>query len=189
VLRKEVRGRRVLPNNDSDEEPTLFQMGRDEDFEGLRPDRDVGEQEVLPSETGENVLLEPVVRAYRGVRGGRGDRRRSRGGRGGRRGAQRGPIVQPAEDQRNNSEEDEQQEEDRLYRENIAGGVRRRRRTGAQDNENQNRNTRQRHHSEPHGEWNDNASSEEDKSISKYSTSETCPSSSESSGDGQVIVS
>lgn len=34
VLRKEVRGRRVLLTNEISEEPPLFQMGRDEDFEG-----------------------------------------------------------------------------------------------------------------------------------------------------------
>jgi len=35
ILRKEVRGRRVLPNDSEDAEAELFQMGDDEDFDGL----------------------------------------------------------------------------------------------------------------------------------------------------------
>ena len=46
MLRKEVKRRRVLPNTNNEDDAELFQMGRDEVFEGLRPDRNVGEQEV-----------------------------------------------------------------------------------------------------------------------------------------------
>jgi hypothetical protein len=66
VLRKEVRGKRVLPNSEINEKATLFQMGRDVDFEGLRPDREVGEQELVPAATGVDVLLEPVIRTNTG---------------------------------------------------------------------------------------------------------------------------
>ena len=37
VLRKEVRGKRVLPNNEDETKAELFEMGKDGDFEGLRP--------------------------------------------------------------------------------------------------------------------------------------------------------
>ena len=43
VLRKEIRGRRVLPNCEEGTETPLFQMEEDEDYEGLRPERKVGE--------------------------------------------------------------------------------------------------------------------------------------------------
>jgi hypothetical protein len=80
VLRKEVRGRRVLPNNEDEEDAQLFEMGQDEDFEGLRLDREVGEQEVEMVATREDVILQPVMRRNRATARGRGGR--GRGGRG-----------------------------------------------------------------------------------------------------------
>jgi hypothetical protein len=62
VLRKDVRGKRVIPNSENEEEPELFQMGQNEDYEGLRPDREVGEQELPPAATGVDVYLEPFNR-------------------------------------------------------------------------------------------------------------------------------
>ena len=42
-------------------EAELFQMGDNEDFEGLRPEREVGDQ--IPSATtSHNVVLEPARR-------------------------------------------------------------------------------------------------------------------------------
>lgn len=80
VLRKEVRGRKVIPNNEDDDDAQLCAMGQDEDFEGLRPDREVGEQEVDMAETGEDVILQPIMRRNKITRRGRGSR--GRGGRG-----------------------------------------------------------------------------------------------------------
>ena len=65
ILRKEVRGRRVVPNNDKEEEPELFQMGLDKDFAGLRPEREVGEHELEPANTGEDVIIPSVIRLNR----------------------------------------------------------------------------------------------------------------------------
>lgn len=65
VLRKEVRGRRVLPSTGEDRETELFNMGDDEDFEGLRPDREVGENPGDEIFTGQDVELEEVLRQGR----------------------------------------------------------------------------------------------------------------------------
>ena len=46
VLRKEVRGRRVLPNNRTKRMQSCFKWAAMKTFEGLRPDREVGEQEL-----------------------------------------------------------------------------------------------------------------------------------------------
>jgi hypothetical protein len=43
VLRKEVRGKRILPNNEGKEDVEMFQMDQDKDFKGLRPHQAVGE--------------------------------------------------------------------------------------------------------------------------------------------------
>jgi len=67
VLRKEVRGKRVLPNEDDVVDAELFQMGEDEDFLGLRPNRDVGEGQVPAARTGVDVIVEPVRRPQRNL--------------------------------------------------------------------------------------------------------------------------
>ena len=88
VLRKEVRGKRILPTT-NDDEGSLFGMGRDEDYEGLRPDREVGEHELPTASTGVDVVLDNPIRGNNVRRGGRaahGDNQRGAGGRRGRRG-------------------------------------------------------------------------------------------------------
>ena len=70
VLRKEVRGKRVLPNNGEDVEAQLFEMGADEDFHGLRPERKVGEEQIPAAPMRENVILAPVRRPRRQLRRG-----------------------------------------------------------------------------------------------------------------------
>ena len=80
VLRKEVRGKRVIPESNSEGETELFHMGRDDDYEGLRPNLEVGEQDVPQARTGEDIILEPAITGQVG----RGRRRGGRGlGRGG----------------------------------------------------------------------------------------------------------
>ena len=76
-----MRGRIVLPNNEDEEDTKLLQMGQDEDFKGLRPDREVGEQKVEMAATGEDVILQPIMRRNMATARGRGGR--GRGGRGG----------------------------------------------------------------------------------------------------------
>jgi len=49
----------VLPNDSEDVEVPMFQMEEDEDFDGLRPEREVGEDEVPSAGTGLNVIVEP----------------------------------------------------------------------------------------------------------------------------------
>ena len=55
VLRKDIRGRRVLPSSADDPEVQLFQMGQDDDFHGLHPEREVGEGQVAPAQTGQHI--------------------------------------------------------------------------------------------------------------------------------------
>jgi len=62
VLRKEVRGKRVLPDNIEANEPELFRMGEDDDFEGLCPQREVGEGPSAAVNTGQDIVLEEVLR-------------------------------------------------------------------------------------------------------------------------------
>lgn len=175
VLRKEVRGRRILPSNDDDEETELFQMGEDEDFEGLRPDRNVGEEELEAAATGEDVLLEPVIRLNRARRGGRVGR-----GRGGRPTVGRGarPNTVPVEQQAaNNRPEDETFEEERLNMQ--LGG--RRRPPGAAEADEQ-RNVRRRPPGEGYLESDEDTSTEEEGSCSEYSTSGSSRSASDELG-------
>lgn len=167
VLRKEVRGRRVIPNNEDDEDAQLFAMGQDEDFEGLHPDREVGEQEVEMAETGEDVILQPVMRRNRVTRRGQGGR--GLGGRG-RHGGRVGMDIPLPEVNENNvgSGEDELQEEGRRYR-----GPEARRRTRAQNEDQEHRNIRRRRHAEEDIDSNEATNSEEAASSTEDSTSET----------------
>lgn len=143
VLRKEVRGRRVLPTNNEETEGELFQMGHDEDFDGLRPDREVGEGQIRPATTGQDVPVEAIRRPHRNR--GRGaatgvDRggRRGRGGRGrssGRgRGCDRSHVAEVSSEQCSEAEyEIDENEQDPA--ENVIAaddGSRRRRRVDEQ---------------------------------------------------------
>jgi len=172
VLRKEVRGRRVLPDNNSEEELRMFHMGRNEDFKGLRPDREVGEQEVPTAATGENVILDPIVRPNRGRRVWRGARGRGRGGTGGTRGT----IPRPAtveEDLGVSSEEDERDEEERLYRGDIDSGIRGQRRGRADDSIRGSRNLRRRQETEANSTSTENSNSEGEASTSTTTSSQS----------------
>lgn len=127
-------------------------MGQDEDFEGLRPDWEVGKDDLPPAETGEDVVLEPLFPASRGRRGGRsacasnrGGERSTRGRRGGR-GSHQGP--QPVEAEASSgSAEDEEAEEERLFRGDISAEREGRRRTKSQNEHRGSKNIQQRHHS------------------------------------------
>ena len=191
VLRKEVRGKRVLPNNEGEEEAELFQMGRDEDFEGLRPDCEAGEEELAPAATGEDVLLEAVFRPNRGIRGGRGACGSSRGGRRGRLGGHGGravPRTSPVEETEGSlgNEEDEQVEEERLYRGNIDSAIRVLRRRRSHDEEREHINIRQGHHSEEEDIHSNETTSEEEESYYENSSSESSSTYSEHTEDEQV---
>ena len=161
VLRKEVRGRRVLPNTNNEDDAELFQMGRDEDFEGLRPDRDVGEQELPPAATGVNVYLQPLNPRNTGGGEGRGHRAPNRGGRRGRyggrggRGGRRVPISALAEDSEPSSE------------------------TGS-------RNVRRRHLEEEEFQTSEGSSSEEEGVSLESTSTEASSSHSEQSDDEHV---
>jgi len=62
VLRKEVRDRRVLLDNDEEDmEGGLFNMGNNEDFEGLRPEIDVGEGPVHAVRTGHDIVMQETL--------------------------------------------------------------------------------------------------------------------------------
>ena len=77
VLKKEVRARRILPNDEEEMEAEMFDLGHDEDFDGLRPEREVGEGLVHAVRTGYTIVMQEVLipRRRRGVpasaRGGR----------------------------------------------------------------------------------------------------------------------
>jgi hypothetical protein len=182
VLRKEVRGRRVLPNSEDEEDAQLFQMGQDEDFEGLRPDREVGEQEIEMAATGEDVILQPVMRRNRATARGRGIRGRAgRGNRGGRAGrgncGGRAGMDRPLPEVNENnieSEEDELQEEERGQR-----GLQGRRRMRAENGDHEQRNIRRNRHAEDDIDSNEATSSEEDASSTEDSTSEASSTGSE----------
>ena len=137
VLRKEVRGKRVVPNNSEDVQPQMFEMGIDEDFDGLRPDREVGEGQVPAAATGETVVLEPIRRRRRqsgggsnGLNGvqmhsGPNSRGRNACGRGvGRIARGRGAGMPSFEVGMNETYDDvhERMEEDILFRNNLREG-------------------------------------------------------------------
>jgi len=133
VLRKAVRGKRVLPEHEEDTKTLLFNMGDDEDFESLRPERNVGEGSVDAVPIGHDVVMQEVLVRGRGGQRNRGrDRGRSigrgfqtgRGARGGRgRGRAGRPSVQLAESSNMAApifaNEEDQNEEELLYRENL----------------------------------------------------------------------
>ena len=128
VLRKEVRGKRVLPNNGEDVEAQLFEMGADEDFHGLRPEREVGEEQIPAAPIGENVILEPVRRPRRQLRRGavqvNEQRVRSRQRRGGShlQQGQEGRSILEDESNQSSNERDERHEEEDFQRNNLPSG-------------------------------------------------------------------
>jgi hypothetical protein len=97
MLRKEVKGKQVLPNNEGEGDVELFQMGRDKDFEGSRPDREVGEQELAPTATKKDVLFEPHFTTNGKIQKGRKARGNSQGGTRGKHGGCGGPYRPPVE--------------------------------------------------------------------------------------------
>ena len=168
VLRKEVRGRRVVPNNGDDDEAELFQMGEDENFEGLRPDREVGQEEIEPAATGEDVILEPTIRVNRGRRGGRGAQGRGTGPARNRRAEFEG--AEPAQQEVSSSSQDEEPpEEERLYR-GMAGQRRPRAESNVQP---QQRDVRQQHLMHDYIQSDDGTSSETESSSTQSLPMET----------------
>lgn len=65
VLRNEVRSRRVLTQNEGNGEARLFDMGEDDDFEGLRPEKEVGEGPLPTVPSGHNVVVQEILRPRR----------------------------------------------------------------------------------------------------------------------------
>ena len=183
VLRKEVRGKRILPTT-NDDEGRLFGMGRDEDYEGLRPDREVGEQELPPAATGVDVVLDPLIRGNnvrRGGRAGHGDQRGA-GGRRGRRGGRgvprAGRIVDP--DMNSRPEGDE---EDQLHGGNNNHVHRRR---GQHIQHGGIRNVRQRSVTEEEELTSDETSSEDETDHFGTTTSDASSETSDRSDEDQV---
>jgi len=111
-----------------DEEMEMFEMGEDEDFDGLRPEREVGEDTIPSAATGQNVFIEPGQRQQRqlGRVVARLNNRRGTRGRGGRAGRGRRPEQgRPVPQDLAPGvleDEDERQEEERLYKNNLASG-------------------------------------------------------------------
>lgn len=190
VLRKEVKGRRVLPNEGEDVEVELFQMGNDNDFDGLVPEREVGEEPVLPAATGINVVVEPLRRARRrsGCPGRRVDQRTERfqpvrrGRCGGR--TEQGTSVGEGETNQLSEEEDERHEEEMLSRNNLGStsGVRRRSR-GRIGNEGS-RRVRQR----PDSKDPDARSGDESESSVTVSSTQSLPNSLEGTASTEGLL-
>lgn len=61
VLPMEVRGRRIDSEVDQEDEPEMFAMGRDVDFEGLREPSQGSEFFTYPSAGGKNIDLNNVL--------------------------------------------------------------------------------------------------------------------------------
>ena len=153
VLRKEVRGKRVLPGEEDKAEQFIFAMGEDENFEGLRPEREVGEQPHPGVSTCQNVMLQEVLVPSRQTAGGGRGRARNhalgRGalrcrvrrvrmnGRGRGRGAEAAARAEPASKVGSSDyDEDDWNEVDELYSQNLApeGESRHRRRAQSDAN-------------------------------------------------------
>ena len=184
VLRKEVRGKRILPTT-NDKEGTLFGMGRDEDYEGLRPDREVGEQGLPPADTGVDVVLEPLIRGNNLRRGGRaahGDNQRGARGRRGRRGGRGGPQAGRIVDHGQNSGT-EGDEEDHLHGGNN-NHVRRRR--APHNQHGGNRNVRQRSVTEEEDLTSDETSSEDETAHFGTTASDSSSETSDRSDEDRV---
>jgi len=82
VLRKEVRAKRILPHEEEEREAEMFHMGHDDDFDGLRPEINVGEGPAQAVATGHNVFLREDVPPGRQSRGrSTGRRSNARSGR------------------------------------------------------------------------------------------------------------
>ena len=145
----------MLPGEEDEAEQFIFAMEEDENFEGLRPKREVGEQPHPGVSTGQNVMLQEVLVPSRQTTGGGRGRARNhaldRGalhcrvcgvrmnGRGRGRGGQNrdgfraeaATRAEPASEVGSNDyNEDDWNEVDKLYSQNLApeGESRRRRR-------------------------------------------------------------
>ena len=151
-----MRGKRVLPNRAEDIEAELFHLGVDEDFHGLRPDREVGKEQLVPAATiGEDVVLEPLQRpqrqsgrGYVRLRSRRGHSVRRRHSRNGLQ-IQRGRGVSEGEGLRTSKEMDENQEEEEMYRRNLPSRSASPRRGSKEDNHQARRVRGRRHVEQP----------------------------------------
>ena len=150
-----MRGKRILPNRAEDIEAKLFCLGVDKDFHGLRPDQEVGEEQLPAAIVGEDVVLEPLQRPQR--QSGRGYvRLYSRKGRSVRRRhsrnglqTQRGRGISEGEGLRTSEEMDENQEEEEMYRRNLPSGSASPGRGSEEDNHQERRVRRRRHVEQP----------------------------------------
>jgi len=126
VLKKDVRRRRVLPNELEDVEAPLFEMGHDNDFDGLQLEREVGEEPMPFVGTGQNVVVEPVRRPRRGSgrAGVRVNNQRVCNTRR-RQGLQTVGATSGSDGnaQRSSDDVDEQEEEENLFRNNLGNGT------------------------------------------------------------------
>lgn len=184
VLRKEVRGKRILPST-INEEGRLFGMGRDEDYEGLRPDRAVGEHALAPAETGVDVVLEQALPPMNGRRGGRGTRANNRGAARGRRG--RGGGRQGRDEHRESQHEansNTEGEEQEIIHGQSGDQLRRRRPVGIERDGI--RNVRQRSVSEEEALSTDGSTSHEEYDQLETTDSDSISSVSERSYDEHV---
>lgn len=146
-----------MPNYEEDAEVELFEMGDDEDFDGLRPEREVGEEQFPIASTGHNVVLEPTQRRRRplGTSAIRVNNRRvhcqlRREGRRRDRTQQRRAIGEEEVDHfsEEHEEHEEREEEETLYRNNLGTGSIGARANTVQRGNCESRRVRQRLHSQ-----------------------------------------
>ena len=64
VLRTEVRGRRIDSEMEDEEEPKIFSMGKDVDFEGLQVPAEVPETYPNPVTGGRNIDVGEVINTF-----------------------------------------------------------------------------------------------------------------------------